>query len=215
VSSQFTADSGYESHDDRLAPIVRWALREQVRGQEPSPAAWQGIQARLARRAARHRHFAVRWATLAPTVVVCILMLSYSLWPLSLSLDAPPFSPQQEIALASVTVDQPHAPSQPVQAAADAQRQVDGTPPSEPITIVDDVSRIEPPPAAPVQATDAPVAPVARKVVNDPPKESKSVEPLIDDALPQRPKKTSRPQLPVRTAPIVHDIRWVAHAVPL
>ena len=37
---------------DDLGPLVRWALRAQVAGQEPSPSAWPGIRARLAQRRA-------------------------------------------------------------------------------------------------------------------------------------------------------------------
>lgn len=133
---------GWDAADGReVAPLVRWALRAQVAGQEPSPAAWSGIRARSARRRARRADPPVRWSALAPLVIVLALTLSSGLWPVTMTLNvAPPAVAPQTVAEGDTV--EPEAPP------ADAVREGMPAPAGE--GAVRPAERASAPPAPPV-----------------------------------------------------------------
>jgi hypothetical protein len=68
--------------DKQTGQLVRWALIEQTRSQEPSPAVWQAISSRTVRRSTLRPHMSLRWAPLASGFVAIALMLgsTFTFW---------------------------------------------------------------------------------------------------------------------------------------
>jgi hypothetical protein len=70
-----TGRAGDEPPAEDVAPLLRWALREQVSGQEPSDTVWQGVKAQITA-PHYHIHAARRLATTVSALVVAVVALT-------------------------------------------------------------------------------------------------------------------------------------------
>lgn len=66
-------DSG---RDTDMAPLLRWALREQVHGMEPDALVWQGVQGKVAGRQSHRVQGARHFTTVVSAVIVAFLVLT-------------------------------------------------------------------------------------------------------------------------------------------
>ena len=70
-----TGHAGDEPPAEDIAPLLRWALREQVNGQSPSDTVWQGVKVQVAA-PRNHIHTARRLATTVSALAVAVLALT-------------------------------------------------------------------------------------------------------------------------------------------
>ena len=67
-------------HNDEVDALVRWALRDSVAGEEPSPEVWHRIKARLEQPKAQFHHrrkrlLSAQWSWLVQLLVLGIIIL--------------------------------------------------------------------------------------------------------------------------------------------
>lgn len=139
----------HQAEDSEIGSLARWALRDQVNGQEPSPLAWQHIQARLAARQARRQQRSLGWSTLASAAIVLTIVVASGTYGISLDaiVSTPETQPTQQtsqpVAVATAGLVEPPAtvaaalpnvppPAQPVQQVVSEPQREERLPPYVP-----------------------------------------------------------------------------------
>ena len=182
------------TEDGDIAPLVRWALLDQVRGQEPSPTVWRDVESRLAGQRSHRLHSVRRWTTVTSATVTAVLVLAvgFSSWYVT---QAPP----AQLAVEPTKVVQPDAA---VQA------------PLQPQSVVQVQARPQP------ERSQPPVRPDPEAPAVYPASPETTREPRID-YVPETPELARRvrtpqpPQLSVPSDPVFLSVRRGQHSTPM